>query len=90
MCPTVRKSCTGHHLGLTRRLEIRSGGPNSVVSIRSMPSGRSGYSKRVRESAPNRSSVQAFIGLGFEAETRVQVLAHDHVLDLRRLNQQAP
>src|SRR5262249_54000921 len=33
---------------------------------------------------------QALIGLGPEAETRVQVLAHDHVLELRCLDQQAP
>src|SRR5262249_25454905 len=33
---------------------------------------------------------QALIGLGPEAEARVQVLAHDHVLELRRLDQQAP
>jgi hypothetical protein len=33
---------------------------------------------------------QALTGLGPEAETRVQVLAHDHVLVLRCLDQQAP
>jgi hypothetical protein len=33
---------------------------------------------------------QALVGAGPKAETRVQVLAQDHVLDLRRLDQQAP
>jgi len=33
---------------------------------------------------------QALIGLGPEAETRVQVLAQNHVLELRCLDQQAP
>jgi hypothetical protein len=33
-------------------------------------------------------SGQALVGLGFQAEARVQV--QDHVLELRRLNQQAP
>jgi hypothetical protein len=33
---------------------------------------------------------QALIGFGLEAGTGVQVLAHDHVLDLRCLDQQGP
>jgi hypothetical protein len=33
---------------------------------------------------------QALVRFGLEAEGCVQVLAHDHVLDLRRFDQQAP
>jgi len=33
---------------------------------------------------------ESFVRIGLEAEARVQVLAHDHVLDLRSLRQQVP
>ena len=33
---------------------------------------------------------QALIGIGLEAEAGIQVLAHDQVLDLRRLGKQVP
>jgi hypothetical protein len=44
---------------------------------------------------PARDSVrltgrQALVRAGLQAEARIQVLAHDQVLDLRRLQQQVP